>query len=94
MNPFTDFIRSVGQGFARLSHTGPIGPPVVYEDEDEIGYRMQRSKPKAPCFTGATRETKRALLAVMPESEWDRMRENALTGFREEGRFEYEEYTP
>lgn len=55
--------------------------PTVQEDADTLGYFMEKR------FRGATKQTKAALLNIMPEAEWEKMRENAWTDFIREGSY-------
>lgn len=59
----------------------------MHEDPNQIGYMRH---PPYVEFQGATRGTKEALLAVMPEEQWDKMRASALDDFDNYGPFDYE----
>lgn len=55
--------------------------PVVVENEDLPGYFME------PRFKGASKETKAALLEIMPREEWEQMKESAWDDYILEGSF-------
>lgn len=75
---FNDFFKRI---------QGNLNPaPSVTEDPDQPGYF------RTPVFKGASRKTKVILCDILPESEWDQMRENALNGFLEEGSYYTEDY--
>lgn len=53
----------------------------VVEDPNELGYTLTTR------FFGASKETKRTLLGMMPETEWDEIRDAAIRGFNEDGSY-------
>lgn len=61
---------------------------VVIEDPDSPGYVMKRPGP----FMGATRETQNILLSILPEYEWDEMRDNARSDFIQHGSYYRQDY--
>lgn len=77
---FRDSLSRAISGFFRTSQNH-----VIIEDPDSLGYVAKKPGP----FMGATRETKNILLSILPEDEWDEMRENATTDFIVKGAYDY-----
>jgi hypothetical protein len=54
---------------------------VVVEEPDSLGYYMSTR------FKGASKQTKCVLLELMPQEEWEQMRESAWDGYILEGSY-------